>query len=70
MKREFGKLFNAKLRRLRREYADLQRLRRELYSAEQRSGTQPMQERKAETASVKLADGGGGTNVRNGSSRQ
>jgi hypothetical protein len=69
MKREFGKLFSARLRRLRREYADLQRLRRELYGAEQRSGTQPVKEGKAETASVRLADGDGGINVRNGRSR-
>ena len=69
MKTEFGKLYRARLRRLRREYADLQRLRRELYVAEQRSRTQPAQETKAETASVGLAGGDGGINVRDGRSR-
>jgi len=69
MKKEFGKLFSARLRRLRREYADLQRLRRELYVAEQRSGTQPVQEGKAESACLGLAGGDGGINVRNGRSR-
>ena len=69
MKKEFGKLYRARLRRLRREYADLQRLRRELYVAEQRSGTRPAQDTKAESASLKLAGGDGGINVRNGRSR-
>ena len=69
MKKEFGKLFSARLRRLRREYADLQRLRRKLYVAEQRSRTRPAQDTKAETASVGLAGGDGGINVRNGRSR-
>jgi hypothetical protein len=69
MKKEFGKLFSARLRRLRREYADLQRLRRKLHVAEQRSGAQPAQETKAESASVGLAGGDGEINVRNGRSR-
>ena len=69
MKRESGKLFNARLRRLRREYADLQRPRRELYVAEQRSGTQPVQEAKADTASMRPAGGDGGSKVTNGRNR-